>query len=157
MHRKFTISTLRPGGYFEIYWNYHYTNQIVRDWWLSYLDMVNPLIRKGFLYWKESYECFQEPVTYAAFADNDDVIKWKHFPRYWPLVRGIRRSLVDSPHNGQWHGVLMFSLIYAWTNGWASNRNTGDFTRHPAHCDIMVMNTKWPELISVWMLSYPPG
>ena len=21
---------------------------------------------------------------------HDDVIKWKHFPRYWPLVRGIR-------------------------------------------------------------------
>ena len=22
----------------------------------------------------------------------DDVIKWKHFPRYWPFVRGIHRS-----------------------------------------------------------------
>ena len=22
----------------------------------------------------------------------DDVINWKHFPRHWPLVRGIRRS-----------------------------------------------------------------
>ena len=21
----------------------------------------------------------------------DDVIKWKHFPRYWPFVRGIHR------------------------------------------------------------------
>ena len=20
---------------------------------------------------------------------HDDVIKWKHFPRYWPFVRGI--------------------------------------------------------------------
>ena len=24
----------------------------------------------------------------------DDVIKWKHFPRYWPFVRGIHRSPV---------------------------------------------------------------
>ena len=24
--------------------------------------------------------------------DNDDIIKWKHFPRYWPLVRRIHRS-----------------------------------------------------------------
>ena len=26
----------------------------------------------------------------------DDVIKWKHFPRNWPFVRGIHRSPVDS-------------------------------------------------------------
>ena len=23
---------------------------------------------------------------------HDDVIKWKHFPRYWPFVKGIHRS-----------------------------------------------------------------
>ena len=23
---------------------------------------------------------------------HDDVMKWKHFPRYWPFVRGIHRS-----------------------------------------------------------------
>ena len=28
---------------------------------------------------------------------NDDVIKWKPFPRCWPTVRGIHRSPVDSP------------------------------------------------------------
>ena len=27
----------------------------------------------------------------SIFA-HDDVIKWKHFPRYWPIVRGIHRS-----------------------------------------------------------------
>ena len=27
--------------------------------------------------------------------DHDDVIKWKHFPRYWPFVRGIHRSPVN--------------------------------------------------------------
>ena len=26
------------------------------------------------------------------------VIRWKHFPRNWPFVRGIHRSPVDSPH-----------------------------------------------------------
>ena len=30
----------------------------------------------------------------------DDVIKWKHFLRYWPFVRGIRRSPVNSHHKG---------------------------------------------------------
>ena len=28
----------------------------------------------------------------AMMAFHDDVIKWKHFPRYWPFVRGIHRS-----------------------------------------------------------------
>ena len=32
---------------------------------------------------------------------HDDAIKWKHFPRYWPFVRGIHRSPVNSPHNDQ--------------------------------------------------------
>ena len=44
---------------------------------------------------------------------HDDVIKWKHFPRNWPFVRGIHRSPVNSPHKGQWRGALMFSLICA--------------------------------------------
>ena len=44
---------------------------------------------------------------------HDDVIKWKHFPRYWPFMRGIHRSPANSPHKGQWRGALMFSLICA--------------------------------------------
>ena len=38
----------------------------------------------------------------------DDVIKWKHFPRYWPFVRGIRRSPVKSPNKGQWRSFDVF-------------------------------------------------
>ena len=40
---------------------------------------------------------------------HDDVIKWKHFPRYWPFVRGIHWSPVNSSHKGQWRGAFMFS------------------------------------------------
>ena len=79
---------------------------------------------------------------------DDDVIKlkWKHFPRYWPFVRGIHRWqrpvthsfdvffdlrcflwfapfvrgihrwLVNPSHKGQWRRALMFSLICARTN-----------------------------------------
>ena len=67
---------------------------------------------------------------------HDDVIKWKHFPRHWPFVRGIHRSPVNSPHKGQRRGALMFSLIYAWTNGWVSNREAGDLTRHWARYGV---------------------
>ena len=31
-----------------------------------------------------------------------DVIKWKHFPCYWPFVRGIHLSPMNSPHSGGW-------------------------------------------------------
>ena len=41
---------------------------------------------------------------------HDDVIKSKHFPRYWSFVRGTHRSTVNSPHKGQWRRALMFSL-----------------------------------------------
>ena len=70
---------------------------------------------------------------------HDDVIKWKHFPCCWPFVIGIHLSPVDYPHKGQWHGALMFSLISAWTNGWANNRDTDDLRRHRAHDDVTVM------------------
>ena len=39
-------------------------------------------------------------------AAHNDVIKRKHFPRYWPFVRGIHQSPVNSPHKGQWRGVF---------------------------------------------------
>ena len=61
------------------------------------------------------------------------------FPRYWPFVRGIHRWPVNSPHKGQWHGALMFSLIYAWMNGWVNSRETDDWTRHRAHYNVTAM------------------
>ena len=61
------------------------------------------------------------------------------FPRYWPFVRGIHRSPVDSPHKGPVTRTLMFSLICAWTHGWANNRDAGDLRRHHAHHDVTVM------------------
>ena len=70
---------------------------------------------------------------------HDDVIKWKHFPRYWPFVRGIHRSPVNSPHKGQWRGALMFTLICARINGWVNNRETGDLRRYRGHYDVTVM------------------
>ena len=44
-----------------------------------------------------------------------------------------------SPHRGQWRGALMFSLICAWTNDWANNRDAGDLRRNCAHYDVTVM------------------
>ena len=65
-------------------------------------------------------------ITYLVV--HDDVIKWKHFPRYWPFARGIHRR-----------GDLMFSLICAWINGRVNNRETVDLRRRGAHYDVIVM------------------
>ena len=64
---------------------------------------------------------------------HDDVIKWKHFPRYWPFVWRI--------HNGE----------------------AGDLRRHRVHYDFIVMmffrlwwlqqQTRW----SVWSLWIKPS
>ena len=78
-------------------------------------------------------------VTICCQELHDDVIKWKHFPCYWPFVRGIHRSLVYSSHKSQWRGVLMFSFICAWTNGWVNTLDAGDLRRYRAHYDVTVM------------------
>ena len=75
-------------------------------------------------------------------SSHDDVIKWKHFPRYWPLVRGIHRSPVNSPHKGQWRGALMFSLICTWIKDWVNNGEAGDLRRYRAHYDVIVMSSR---------------
>ena len=77
----------------------------------------------------------------SSSRDNhhDDVIKWKHFPRYWSFVRGIHRSPVNSPHKGQWRGALMFTLICVWINGCVNNGEAGDLRRYCAHYGVTVM------------------
>ena len=80
---------------------------------------------------------------------HNDIIKWKHFPRYLLFVRGIHRSLVNFPHNGQWCRALMFSLICAWIKCWVNNREAWDLRRYGDHYDATVMfliNTS-PQLI----------
>ena len=41
-------------------------------------------------------------VTFFFNRYNNDVRKWKQFPRYCPFVTGIHWSPLDSLHKGQW-------------------------------------------------------
>ena len=77
---------------------------------------------------------------------HDDVIKWKHFPRYWSFLSGIHRSPVERPVSRS----LVFSLICAWTNGWANSRNGGDLRRHCARYDVTVIISGNPMLQLPW-------
>ena len=72
---------------------------------------------------------------------HDGVIKWTHFPRYWPFVREIHRSPLNSPHKGQWRGASMFSLICA-LNKRLSKQSWGWWFETPScsiwrHCNLM--------------------
>ena len=77
--------------------------------------------------------------SHGVRGGHDDVIKWEHFPRHWPSVRGIHQSPENSPHKGQWRGALVFSLIYALINGWVNNRGAADFRRHRGRYNVTVM------------------
>ena len=84
----------------------------------------------------QSVNLTNSPHKVTQTCSHDDVFKRKHFPRYWPFVRGIHRSPVNSPHKGWWRRSLMFSLILAWTNSWVNNRDAGDLRRHCGPHDV---------------------
>ena len=35
--------------------------------------------------------------------------------------------------------LMMFSLVYAWTNSWENTWDAGDFRRRRAHYDVIIM------------------
>ena len=105
-------------------------------------------------------KCREIRILVSRYAStefvHDDVIKWNHFPRYWPFVRGIPRSPVNSLHKGQWRRALMFSLICAWINGWVNNREAGDLRRNRAHYDVIVSITREDRLVVVHRVQHIP-
>ena len=63
----------------------------VRTWWkyVMRFEFTRNLCNIG----REYYAYNKERIRTEGHAlVHDDVIKWKHFPRYWPFVRGIHRS-----------------------------------------------------------------
>ena len=117
----------------------------VSIWWRHYgYQTDNSRIMLCFKIINNRSVCWNPAVRKSAASTvdllHDDVIKWKHFPRYWPFLRGIHRSHVVSPNKGKWRGALMFPLICAWTNSWANNVDAGDLRHHLTHYDVTVMS-----------------
>ena len=96
---------------------------------------------------KNSYVIIDQCLDITYYLLDDDVIKWKQFPRNWPFLRGIHRSPVKYPHKGQWRGALMFSLICAWINAWVNNREAGDLRRYRSHYDVTIMCERHAECL----------
>ena len=79
---------------------------------------------------------------------------WRHqmetFTVLLALCAGNSPVTVNSQHKGQWRGAVMFSLIWAWMNGWVTNREAGNFRRHRAHYDVTMMLHKRPVNVEFW-------
>ena len=74
-------------------------------------------------------------LNYKFKINHDDVIKWKHFLRYWPFVQGIHRWIPLTKASDV--GTLMFSLICSlkkWLSkqswGWWFEMPLGSLWRH---------------------------
>ena len=52
---------------------------------------------------------FPNHIPWDVWLRHDDGIKWKHFPRYRPFVRGIHWSPVNSP---QWPVTRSFDVFF---------------------------------------------
>ena len=65
---------------------------------------------------------------------HDDVIKWKHFPRYWPFVWGIHRSLVNPPQRPVTRSFDVFFDLRLDKRQSKQSRGC-----HRAHYDVTVM------------------
>ena len=104
-----------------------------RTWWIYTIFLVAwPIAVLDFF-----------KARYERHSSHDDVIKQKDFPRNWPFVRGIHRSPVNSPQQGQWRGTLVFSLNCAWRNSRENNRDAVYLRRHGAHYDVTVMDLRY--------------
>ena len=66
---------------------------------------------------------------------------WRHQMETFSALLAI--SAGNSPVPGKFPAqrpvTLMFSLIWAWINGWVNNREAGDLRRYRAHYDVTVM------------------
>ena len=116
------------------------TGSLLKCWdiWQNFLSSFIWFLSSSF--WFSTLECTIRCCAISRYSvAHDDIIKWKHFPHFWPLVRRIHCSLVDSPYKGQWCRALIFSLIYTWTNSWENNRDAGNLRHHQAHYNITVM------------------
>ena len=86
---------------------------------------VPPMCMSNFKYEYSNYQI-------RSFESSRDltirrlIAWWRHqmetFSALLALCAGNSPVPVNSPHNGQWRGALMFSLICARINGWVNNR-----------------------------------
>ena len=80
-------SFIPPHSPFDVSGNDHDWSQInlITNKYLAGIDCSRASTSTAWSY--DLKCCYQQRTEY--YFIHDDVIKWKHFPRYWPFLRGI--------------------------------------------------------------------
>ena len=129
IHKIHIFSSIKYNAWWPRYWwpikpflvsMFSFVNKTNYDFKLAYNSSTT---RRNFI------SC--DSITQIQLYDN--IIKWNHFPRYWPFVWGIQQFPAKFLHKDQWRRALMFSLICPGINDWANNREAGDLRRHRPH------------------------
>ena len=91
----------------------------------------------GGAYWKIIYlgDYLHKIINVAVKMTrviHDDVIKWKHFPRYWPFVRGIHRSRRKASYAELWFffDLRLNNRLSKQSWGWWFETLSGPLWRH---------------------------
>ena len=123
---------------------------------LQYNEEMLKIECNNYMYFDNGQSCFKwsRRITISSSSSNVLVTEvsvctisqntwWRHqmeaFSASLAICAGNSPVPVEFPHKGQWHRVLMFSLICVWINGWVNNRKAGDLRRYRGHYDVTVM------------------
>ena len=80
-------------------------------------------------------QCLSRPCPghryhYPIYTGHGDVMARKHCLYYWPFVRGIHQSLVDSPHKEPVLQSFDVSFFVSWTSCQTNSWVAGDSKYH---------------------------
>ena len=111
----------------------------------------NDLVRCSWSSWSMARR-INESLSYLT-RDHDDVIKWKHFPRYWPFVWGMYRPPMKIPSQRPVTRSFDICLICA-LNKRLSKQSWGCWFETPSRslwrrCNIWFMHIKMAILVYV--------
>ena len=110
------------------------------------LFSVRPKLAKLWSVKKDMPILPRSPLMIDILNIHEDVIRWKHFPRYWPFVRGIHRSPVNSPHKGQWEIWCFLGLCLNKRLSKQSGRRWFEMPSRALwrHCGNVLKNARGP-------------
>ena len=105
-------------------------------WWVIRVTMILVNIVSG---------CLMAPNLSSNRSQrmdlHDDIIKWKHYSRYWPFVPGIGEFPAQRPVTQSF--AVFFDLCLV-INGWVNSHEAGDLRRHCTDYDVIVMSVQSP-------------
>ena len=122
-------------------------------WWENVPSIPGACAPAILCIWQEAH--WRDGEVLSESRDHDDVMTWKCLLYYWPFVRGIHLSNVDSPHKGpvMWSFEVLFVVEHTFEQIiklpviW----NTRIFTWD--HYNVFVCS--WPQMSQLFSLDIP--